>query len=458
MHTFNYNKKCINYQVRFLGDKGGVIRLSYPTQTTRHMKTRIIITAISIIIGLSRLSAQYVDLESIPKYDCKFEKERKFVSKGFIFVIPDVTDSILNERMEVYPSWYNDTVEIKKESELVKSDYSKNLWIVGKISDFNHWNLFELPIHKIDNGFVFRDERYTQRLDGICYIDTNRIVYAGNDNMCLFGIREPSYSNGMDFTLTQNLRRTIFGNYLNDRDSVIVSDLRILRKNNYRFYPTQFMDFYVSLKIDSFNIEQIEQEQKSFCQDFCTFFKLQYPKEKIKAFFHNDQLEILMISGYWDRCGGTIGGLAPKGEIHTWGISTNLISHEFGHKIFESHYGSNDDKPGYLSEGVIRYYFNCKNKNQFKKDLQVAYDKVNTIDYLSKFDEWSRFDFRDDYPISGIFIKYIVDNYGIEKLNLYYSKMEFVNVTQEIFGKPFDSFITDYKVWIKREFESAQNE
>ena len=218
------------------------------------MKTRIIITAILIIVGLSRLSAQYIDLESIPQYDCNYEKEKKFVSKGFIFVIPDVTGSILNERMEVYPSWYNDTVEIKKESELVKSDYSKNLWIVGKISDFNHWNLFELPIHKIVNGFVFRDVRYTQRLDGICYIDTNRIVYAGNDNMCLFGIREPSYSNGMDFTITQDLRKTVFGNYTYGRDSAKQADLRILRKQNYKSYATDFMDFYVSMRIDSIDI------------------------------------------------------------------------------------------------------------------------------------------------------------------------------------------------------------
>jgi hypothetical protein len=35
------------------------------------------------------------------------------------------------------------------------------------------------------------------------------------------------------------------------------------------------------------------------------------------------------------------------------------------------------------------------------------------MDYLSKFDEISKFDFLDDYPISGVFVKYIVDNIGI---------------------------------------------
>ena len=31
-----------NYQVRFLGDKGGAIRLRYPTKTTSHMDKLII--------------------------------------------------------------------------------------------------------------------------------------------------------------------------------------------------------------------------------------------------------------------------------------------------------------------------------------------------------------------------------------------------------------------------------
>ena len=416
-------------------------------------------TIISIFLALLSMTAcysQYIDLSTIPKYDCEYKKENLFVSKGFTFVIPDVTDLILDERMEVYSSWYNDTIKIKKESELLRAGYTKNLWIVGKISDFKNWKLFKLPIQKIDNGFIFRDAEYTNKLDGISYIGTNRIAYVGNDNMCLFGIREPSYSNGMDFTITQNLRKTIFGNYLNDSDSVKVSDLRLLRKNNYRYYPGQFMDFYVSLKIDSFNIEQIEQDQKAFCQDFCKFFNLKYPKEKIKAFFHSDQLEILMISGYWDRCGGSIGGLSPKGEIHTRGTSTKLISHEFGHKIFESHFGSNDDKVGYLSEGVIRYYFNSKNSNQYYKDLKIAYKKVNEIDYLSRFDDYGRFDFGDDYPISGVFVKYIVDNYGIKKLNLYYSKFEFVESTNLIFEKSFEEFINNYKEWLKKEYERKE--
>ena len=66
------------------------------------------------------------------------------------------------------------------------------------------------------------------------------------------------------------------------------------------------------------------------------------------------------------------------------------------------------------------------------------------------------FDFRDDYPISGVFVKYIVDNYGIEKLNSYYSKEEFVKNTNEIFKKSFDEFIDDYKNWLVKEFEQKK--
>lgn len=398
----------------------------------------------SINIGFS----QYIDLNTIPQYDCEWKKETVFTSEEFLFVIPDKVNTVLNERISVYSSWYDDSISVKKESDLLQEDYAKHLWIVGRIADFKDWNHFGLPIYKTNNGFIFNKKKYKNKLDGISYVDTNRIAYVGNDNDCLFGIREPSYSNGFDFTITQDLRKTIFGNFVNGNDSVVQSDLRLLRKNNYKYYPTEFMDFYVSLKIDSIDIDKIEQQQKSFCQDFCMFFNLDYPKEKIKAFFHYNQKEILMISGYWDRCRGSIGGLASKGEIHTKGISTGLISHEFGHKIYESHYGSNDDKPGYLSEGVIRYYFNAKNPKHYLEDLCIAYKKVNDIDYLCKFDERTKFDFRDDYSVSGIFVKYIIDNYEVDKLNAYYSQKDFINTTKIIFSKSFENLIEDYKIWL----------
>jgi hypothetical protein len=400
------------------------------------------------IFSITNSFAKYIDLNTIPQYDCDHKKEQVFTSKRFLFVIPDKADSVLSERMRVYSSWYQDTICVKKESELLKNDYHKHLWIIGKINGFKEWARFGLPIVKIDNGFTFNKIEYTGTLDGISFVDTNRIAYVGNDNNCLFGIREPSYSNGFDFTITQDLRKTIFGNFICGYDSVFQSDLQLIRKNNYEYYPSEFMDYYVSYKLDNIDIDEIKQSLKQFCQDFCHFYHLPVPKEKIKAFFHFDQLEILMVSGYWDRCGGDIGGLAPKGEIHMKGISPDLISHEFGHKIYESHFGSSDDKPGFLSEGVVRYYFSKNDKKQYRGDLNIALKNIDNIDYLSKFDERTKFDFHNDYPVSGVFVKYILDNYGVDILNKYYAQNEFVHRTQFVFHKSIEEFIADYKIWL----------
>lgn len=115
-----------------------------------------------------------------------------------------------------------------------------------------------IATYKMKNGFLFNKNEYTSKLDGISFIDTNRIAYVGNDNNCLFGNREPSYSNRFDFAITQDVRKTIFGNFVNGYDSVNQSVIRLLRKNNYKYYPSELMDFYVSLKIDSITINKIE--------------------------------------------------------------------------------------------------------------------------------------------------------------------------------------------------------
>ena len=155
------------------------------------MKGRFLLLIIILTtIQFGSINAQYIEQTHLPKYDCNAIKWKKFEEQNFIIVIPNKTDSLLQNRVMVYSSWYDDTCMIKSEKELTKLDYNKHLWILGKIGDYEYWDRFNLPIQKLKNGFKFNDIEFTNPLDGIGIVDTNRIVLAGILAQTIFGLRE----------------------------------------------------------------------------------------------------------------------------------------------------------------------------------------------------------------------------------------------------------------------------
>ena len=55
------------------------------------------------------------------------------------------------------------------------------------------------------------------------------------------------------------------------------------------------------------------------------------------------------------------------------------------------------------------------------------------------------------YGISGIFVKYLIDQYGMEKFKNYCMQNNHLSSVEIVFNKPPVEFINDFKIWIKQQ-------
>lgn len=405
-----------------------------------------------ILFSFSFTQAQYVEQAQLPKYDCKIANWKKFESQKFIIVTPNKIDSLLNNRVKVHSSWYDDTCLVKTEAEMSIEDYKNHLWILGTIADFENWDMFNLPIQKINDGFRFNNIDFTDSLDGIGIVDTNRIIFVGNSSQTIFGLREPDLAYGYDFVLTQDNKKTYFGNF--QGDSVFLSNIDWLKETNYLRHHYNYIDLLVSKKYEKpLDLDSIYLVLQDFAEEFCSLFSIEIPIQKPLALIHKYQPEITNMTAFWDgACGGHIYGFQVWNEIHTEGFGFDLIKHEFGHHLFNENFETRF--PPIIAEGVIEYYFNMLDLNTFVKNLEltkVYSDSLNFIEFIT--DEANFFGcgkYRGKgigYGISGIFVKYLIDSYGIHDFKNYCNQKNHLSSIEKIFGMKPDELILDFKEW-----------
>jgi hypothetical protein len=52
------------------------------------------------------------------------------------------------------------------------------------------------------------------------------------------------------------------------------------------------------------------------------------------------------------------------------------------------------------------------------------------------------------YPISGLFVKYLIEKYGIDKTIDFYKDRDLKNAFENTFNKELDSIIIDWRLWL----------
>ncbi len=90
----------------------------------------------------------------------------------------------------------------KKEAELTDTDFSKNIFLIGVLTDFKKWNKYNVPITIIEKGFLVNNKKFEDGSDGFAYVDNNRIIIAGNS---LKAVKDAqlAFTGGHDILITQ---------------------------------------------------------------------------------------------------------------------------------------------------------------------------------------------------------------------------------------------------------------
>jgi hypothetical protein len=411
-----------------------------------------IITSIAILISTIAFS-QTKDLSALPTYDCSLKKIMKIISGETILVSPDKSaglDAILAD----YCSTLGANCIQKKESDLKDSDFKKSLFLVGVLQGFKKWEKYRTAVKKTDKGFVINKKTFNSASDGFVLVDTSLIIVSGN-SLKAVKAAQLALTGGHDILITQNGKITFFGNRKGQQFNWF--NLQSLKVTNYTEKPSQlFSAIYVSKTFkDTIDYIKLTKDLKLYAKQFLSAYRIKKPVSNFCWFIHSNMQEYGTMSGLFGfTCpGNNSGGFSIRGEIHTKGFNTKLVKHEYSHFLFDSAIPQ-DNNPAFFVEGCVEYVSNLNDSNLYKQRVAIAKTFKDTLNYadliINNKDFYGQYS-DADYSICGVFVKYIIDNYGVENFKKYCLAGNKQITTGEIFEIKFEDFIEGYKRWLSGE-------
>ncbi len=328
--------------------------------------------------------------------------------------------------------------------------------ILGTIQSFTNLNRFETPIKQIPNGFEFGNMKFTNPDDAIFYFsDTtataSRFVITGNSDAAIWPVANNPQTL-YQYSIYENGIVTHFGNCTDNKfDKSKHAYLPELKEKYYQLYKTKYYDFYISKRFDN-QISLYKNRMDSldlFVDTFMNVMELKMPTFKIQCYIHNNQEEISIISSYFnDLCnGGTTYGRVNGKEIHSLRFGGS-IEHETSHLIFDSQ--SNVHFSTFFSEGIRQYYDYITNPTHLSDGITTAHEFIDEDikPVILGYDDF--FQGNKYYQISGVFVKYLVDTWGLDKIKQFYRTDNIENGLEQIYSIKLDTFLVNYKEWLKK--------
>ena len=187
--------------------------------------------------------------------------------------------------------------------------------------------------------------------------------------------------------------------------------------------------------------------------DFCRLYKVTQPSQKLKFFIHTDQLEINIVSG--DPKPGSTGGIVIDSLIHTVGLDEELLTHEGVHFIFNSNLKSPN---AFFNEGIPLSFALFQHSERIMSDCKLIQDNLNIQDLITgKTGFWSG-PYKNgqclSYPISGLFVKFLIDKYGIDKLKLFYQFADIEKGLKAVYNVELPVIATEWKNYVLKNISS----
>lgn len=412
-----------------------------------------IVTTFILSLFTTIVLSQVKQLETLPAYDCSLKKVMAIIGKPTVLVSPDNStglDAILDD----YCATLGENCIRKKESDLVESDWSKNLFLVGVLSEFKKWRLYQTPIRISGKGFVINGKSFLQPSDGFAFVDTNKIIISGN-SLAAIKTTQLALTGGHDILVTQNGKITYFGN--SKENAFDWFNLQDLKKTNYKQIPSAlFSSIYISKTFtDTIDYAQLNQSLKEYAKQFLSIYDLKMPAKKIVWFLHSNMQEYGTMSGMFGlTCpGNNSAGFSIRGEIHTNGYNPGLVKHEYSHYLFDNSIPQ-DNNPAFFVEGCVEYVTNINDKALFTKRISIAKKFRDSLNYsdliVNNKDFYGKYS-AENYSICGIFVKFIIDKFGVNRFKQYCLAGNKTVTTKEIFDTGFADIVSQYKGWLDKQ-------
>ncbi|MFA5432821.1 MAG: hypothetical protein WC929_04805 [Bacilli bacterium] len=399
-----------------------------------------------------------IDLDKLPLYrngfsplNDSFEKSNEctvVLSEGF-----DTTQ--YKRTINRITSWFlnkNTRLNIQYSSNIEGFNKGEKYLLVGLMDDFKDLHLYDLPFDlkqaAISNTKILREKN-----DAIVTINENAdcVAFIGNSYEALTNLAS-RWLGFYDYYILKDNKIRFFGNLRDgtfSADSLI--DVKLLRDKNYtQIIENKYVIAHFSCKYDSIIKYKMNFDSLNVLfDDFCLKYELNPPNTKLNYLVHFTPLELNIVCG--SPKPGSTAGFVIDGIINTVGIDIGLLIHEGIHFIFDENMPSPN---AFFNEAIPASYDLFLNPDNIISNSKLV---SNAFDYdisgliTGKTDFWKG-PYYDgqllSYPISGLFVKYLIDNYSIRELKELYTSSNIESGMIKVFNRNMEDIITDWKQWI----------
>jgi hypothetical protein len=163
---------------------------------------------------------------------------------------------------------------------------------------------------------------------------------------------------------------------------------------------------------------------------------------KIVCYLYGDEKEKLILTGV---PGG--GGYTYGGNIHVLGIG--IVKHESIHVLWKRSVGAPPNN--FFNEGICKYYEFKVSPEAYKAAVEIAKQYVEepieqwadeTINFFStpSLNGWPV-----AYPVSGLFVRYLIEEYGLEKFKEFYMREDTGEAFLELYNLSLRDALSAFK-------------
>jgi len=420
---------------------------------------------ISILILISGVIAAQeckIDLHSLAQPDINMIQLNKFgQSRLYKVVLTDGFDTIANKDIITQLSqWFinqDSKINIVNVNDVNKLEDNCHYLIIGITSKLKDLRIFDLPISIKDNKCTLGTIELTDYDDAITIINAKAQCSAviGNSYAVLRNISFGRFMGLYNYYILKNNKMSYLGNLKENKfipDSLV--DLALIRNVNYsRRIDNNYIEACFSCKYKTISQFQssIDTLIDSF-NDFCRIYKVNKPAQKLKFFIHWDQLEINIVCG--DPKPGSTGGLVIDNLIHTVGMDKELLSHEGVHFIFNNNLRSPNS---FFNEGIPSSFALFQHPERITSDCKLIQDNLEIIDLITGKTDFWKGPYKNgqclSYPISGLFVKFLIDKYGIDNLKRFYQYTDISEGFKAIYNLELHILATEWENYILKNIE-----
>jgi len=333
----------------------------------------------------------------------------------------------------------------KTETELTKKDMSRNLQFYGPFYDFQMDELQNIPIKRVDRGFMFNHEVFTNSTDAFFYINdkATRLFTCRNSNQVWH-----QYSNfaagyfplyifrGSDLYLS--------GYCSNNTQLPQLNYITKMRQAYFKTVATRYFNFELAKSIftDSLGLMILGQADKCL-ENLCNTIKTDTLNfERMTTYVYKNMLDLQQFLSMSPRM--TIYGKSFGNVNHVSTFDMSVFNHELAHTVIGRKVGVQSNS--FFCEGFAVYTGYFMEGSNYKNDLDSTKIHPDLLTEEIIIGPDHRFySFPPMYPISGVFTRFIIDKIGIGTFKAIYAEQNIENAFLEK-GFPLPELIAEFKI------------